>query len=71
MEDIKRELAQSRQEKEQEKARNSALLEEVEKLTIVSEQLQYTVKIHKFTLRQCCKATMFLGQICCSHIMNI
>ena len=50
MEDIKRELARSRQEKEQEKARNSALLEEVEKLTIVSEQLQYTAKIHKFTL---------------------
>lgn len=36
MEDIKRELTQSRQEKEQETARNNALLAEMEKLTIVS-----------------------------------
>ena len=36
MENIKRELAQSQQEKGQEKARNNALLAEMEKLTIVS-----------------------------------
>ena len=36
MEEIKLELAQAQQEKEQEKSRNSALLEEIEKLTIVS-----------------------------------
>jgi hypothetical protein len=36
MEELKVELAQAQKEKEQEKLRNSALLEEVEKLTIVS-----------------------------------
>jgi hypothetical protein len=36
MEELKVELAQAQKEKEQENKRNSALLEEVEKLTIVS-----------------------------------
>ena len=36
MEELKLELAQAQREKEQEKSRNSALLEEIEKLTIVS-----------------------------------